>query len=266
MVERGGTFSDAFETTATDCDIAGRTAWAWRGAGLDGFPEKPLGKWTLPYSQLDDEELEVLRDFFRARRGRYESFTLLDPFGNLVTRSEDFGHASWEKNSTSPGSATADPFGGNRATTITSSGGNANLVTTVIPDGDASGFVICGSVWVKAPAEQVLSIGFVDSGFTVLATRLWNLPSGAWCRISCASVLATNNYVRLLIGGLGTWAGQTLSLFGAQAVPLAGPAAYVRTPGRDGLRRKVRFDQDSLEVVTAGPNQHSTTITLVETF
>jgi hypothetical protein len=266
MVERGSTLSDAFETSKTDGAIAQRTAWAWRGAGLDNFPVDPLGKWALPYSSLTDAERTVLEDFFRARRGRFESFTLLDPFGNLVRRSEDFAHGSWEKNSATPGAAVEDPRGGNRAVSVASSGVNANLVSTIIPDGDASGFVICGSVWAKAPTALSLSIGFVDSGFSVLANQIWDLPANTWRRIWCTTTLATNAYIRLLIGGFGTWAGQTLQLFGAQAVPLAGPAAYVRTPGRAGLRRKVRFDQDALELRTLGPNQHSTTITLVETF
>jgi hypothetical protein len=266
IVERGATFGDTFDTLKTDGSVAQRTAWARIGAGLDNFPTEPLGRWTLPYAQLTDAERTVLEDFFRARRGRYESFSLLDPFGNLVPRSEDFAHASWEKNSTTPGAAVADPRGGTRAVSVGSSGSNANLVSTIIPDGDASGFVVCGSVWVKAPAAQTLSIGFVDSGFSVLGNRIWDLPAGSWRRIWCTTTLATNAYIRLLIGGFSTWGGQTLALFGAQSVPLAGPAAYVRTPGRAGLRRKVRFDQDALELRTLGPNQHATTITLVETF
>jgi hypothetical protein len=266
MVERGTTFGDAFETSRTDGSVAARTAWAWRGAGLDGFPTTALGRWTFPYASLTDDERTILEDFFRARRGRYESFALLDPYGNLVPYSDVFSNASWEKNSTTPGAAIADPRGGERAVSVASSGSNANLVSTIIPDGDASGFVICGSVWVKAPAAQTLSIGFVDSGFTVLGNQIWDLSADTWHRIWCTTFLATNNYVRLLIGGFSTWSGQTLHLFGAQAVPLPGPAAYVRTPGRAGLRRNVRFDQDALEIRTLGPDQHATTITLVETF
>ncbi|TAL08400.1 MAG: hypothetical protein EPO02_13025 [Nitrospirae bacterium] len=266
IVERGSTFGDAYETAKTDSSVAQRTAWAWRGAGLDRLPTDPLGKWTFAYTSLTDAERDVLVEFFRARRGRYESFALMDPYGNLVPRSEDFTHSSWEKNGTTPGASVTDPFGGNLATSVASSGSNANLVATVIPDGDAAGFVICGSVWVKAPAAQTLSVGFVDSGFSVLDNRIWDLPADTWRRIWCTTTLATNSYIRLLIGGFSTWSGQTLQLFGAQCVPLPGPAAYVRTPGRAGLRRKVRFDQDAIEIRTLGPNQHATNAQLLEVY
>ena len=219
----------------------------------------PLSRWQLQYPQLITAELATLTAFFDAQRGRRGEWTWLDPSGNLCPYSDDFTNSAWERYGTTPAAAATDPFGGTRAVVVTGST-NGMLATIVLPEGLGSGILLCGSVWVHATAPQSLVIGFIDSAFTLLASRTWDLRAG-WQRIHCNVTLATASYIRLLIGGLNTWAGSTLRLFGARCAPLAGPGEYVRSPGNYGLHR-ARFDSDAITVTYTGPGLYSASVNI----
>jgi hypothetical protein len=135
----------------------------------------------------------------------------------------------------------------------------------VLPDGGASGFALCGSVWVKAAAAQALQIGFTDDVGALLQSQTWQLTAGIWTRVSCRMVLTVNSEVRLQIGGGGTWAsGVALSFYGAQCAPTLEPEGYAKTPGDYGLHKNVRFDMDTLIITNSGTNQNSATVKLRE--
>jgi hypothetical protein len=218
----------------------------------------------MTYSHLTDGELSLLNSFFAEMKGSYGEFIYLDPGGNLVPYSDDFAHGSWEKyNGATPGAAVGDPFGGSRARAVTG-GANAMLAASVLPAGNGSGITLCGSVYVwAASTPQQLSIGFIDSGFSVLASTTWDLRAG-WQRIQQQITLSTNSSIRMLIGGFGTWASANLQLFGAQCVPLAGPGVYVPSPANFGLHAKCRFDSEALNARYVGPNQNSVSFAIAE--
>jgi hypothetical protein len=207
----------------------------------------------------------VLEAFFVARRGRLEDFTFLDPCGNLLSHSEDFSNAAWEKIAASVGAATVDPFGGNLARTLAGSSSNSMITAYCLPDGGASGFVLTGSVWVKSATNSSLNIGFIDSGFGVLGSTSWPIRAGEWTRIWHTITLATASNIRLLIGGFSSWGAVSLALFGAQVVPLPGPGGYAKSPGNYGIHSKCRFDEDALTLRHIGPNQTSASIPIIET-
>jgi hypothetical protein len=216
----------------------------------------PVSRWQLQYPQLTTAELGVLDAFFASQDGELGEWTWLDPSGNMCAYSDEFAQSAWEKyNSASVGSAIADPFGGSRAYSV-SGATNAMLATNVLPDGNGAGIMLCGSVWVYAAAPQSLAIGFIDSSFTLLASRTWTLRAG-WQRIHCQVTLATSSYIRLLIGGLNTWAGATFRLFGARCAPLGGPGEYVRSPGNYGIHPRTRFASKGIKVTYTGPGLHS---------
>jgi hypothetical protein len=256
MVQRPYATTLEHLTTHVDQPSGPRYGYSWR--------TEPLGRWDLQYALLTDAEVAVLEGFFTQMDGRYGEFTYLDPGGNLVRYSEDFSHSSWEKYTASVGGATSDPFGGNRATVVTGTSGNSMLAAYALPEGGASGFVLCGSIWAKATAARSLSIGFIDSGFGVLGSTTWSLAAGQWRRIWHTITLVTTSNIRLLIGGFGTWGTVSLSLFGAQCAPLPGPGGYQRTPGNYGLRAKCRFDTDRLELRHIGPNQTAVNLKIAE--
>lgn len=233
-----------------------RFARSWRA--------NPLGRWTLNYQHLTDAELAALQSFFASMNGRYGEFTFLDPGGNLAEYSDDFSVAAWEKYSVTVGAAVTDPFGGSRAMSCSATGANGMLAAAVLPGGNAAGFVLCASVWVRSAAPASLAIGFIDAGFTVLSAKTAELPANTWVRIQHAHTLSSSSAIRMLIGGYGTWNASTMELFGAQCAPMPGLGAYARSPANWGLRAKCRFDTDTLRVRTLGPDQHAVTVPLVE--
>ena len=218
-----------------------------------------LGVWSVVHQALSNSDLETLRTFFAGRHGRALSFIFLDPSGNLVPFSEDFADASWSNQQATIGAAVTDPEGGNLATSVASTGSDAKLWTTILPDGDASGYILCGSVWARATgSSQQLHIAFLDSGPLIIGGTTFDLPQNQWVRIQHTITLATATSIGFQIGGLGTWAsGETIQLFGAQAVPMPGPGEYSKSPGNSGLHNNCRFGSDewSPEYVSAGINR-----------
>lgn len=246
-----------YRTSSEELPTGRRYAYKWRA--------NPLGYFEVALPNITDVELTKLKDFFYSMEGRRGEFTFLDPGGNLANYSDDFGQASWTKTDLTAGAAVADPFGGTDARAITGTLTNGLLYTTVLPSGNASGYVLCGSVWAKAlSAGQSLSIGFIDSGFSVLSNTIWTLPQNQWVRIYHTITLATASYIRLLIGGFSTWGATTIHLFSGQVSPTPGPNGRLLTPGADALRAKCRFDNDDFRFSRNGVNHSSVAVPIRE--
>src|SRR3954451_13100192 len=111
--------SASYSTVRDDMDTGRRYAFAQYGGGLTNHPTEPLCKWPNNYSSLTQAQADALQAFFDSQAGRFGEFTYLDPGGNLVTQSENFAHADWQKTALTVGSSTTDPYGGNLATTVT---------------------------------------------------------------------------------------------------------------------------------------------------
>jgi len=236
-------------TTLQDQPTGRRYAKAWR--------TNPLARWTLNNSHLTDAELVTLEAFFDQQAGRYGEWSYLDPGGNLVQYSGDFAQAAWVKSNVTVGAAQTDPFGGTRATALTGSVAGAYIDTALTPTA-VNGFVMCASVWVKAPSgSPVASIGFDDGGniFTE-----FTLTAGEWRRIHHPRTITSAGTIRVRIGIGAT----TLHVFGAQCVPMRGPGAYARSPQNYGYHAKCRFDMDSLGVRYLGPNQNAVAVSILE--
>ena len=248
----GQTFSHL--TSVSELDSGARQSYAWR--------QNPLKVWDIAYPALGPIEYETLLNFFLGNQGRYADFTFLDPGGNMVPASENFADASWEKYAVALGGSVAGPFSGSVGTTITGTT-NGMLAASVLPSGGAVALLLCASVHVLSPSAGSLVLGFVDSGFALLASQSCILPANQWTRISFAAQLTTAGPIRLLIGGLASWNGP-LSLFGAQVSPIGAPGAYVRTPGNYGVHSFVRFDTDPLEPQYVGPGQIALKLRLTE--
>lgn len=255
----------AFQTSVVDMPCGKRHAWSWRGAGLTGFPTRALGRWTLNYAAITPAELSILLSFFASMRGRWGQFTYLDPHGNLIPNSEVFSDGTWTRQTLTVGSAVDDPFGGNRATRMTGNGSNSLMYATVLPDGGATGYVLNASVYLRPQYNGSMFLAFIDSGFGLLAFNTYTLLGGQWTRIELPTTLATNSYIRVLIGGGGTWGtGAVVDVFGAQCTPCGAAGGYMRSPGKPGLYTKCRFDTDALNPRYVGPNEISLSVPIVE--
>lgn len=261
----------AYETVVQAIEAAGMRYTFSRRSNTnlpDDYSPNPLGKFMVTFPMITDAEVATLKTFFESMFGRYGTFRLLDPGGNLIQYSEDFTSPTWDLTNGPigiPGRAT-DPFGGNLATQLSAAAANSFAMSVVGPaDGGINGFRVTVSAYVYAQsANQQLFIGFVDSGFATLDGTTWKLPHNQWVRISHSSTLWNNNYFRAIIGGFTTWDGTIINVYGVQVSAMKGEGVYVRSPDNYGYHPNCRFDIDSFQRQSSGPNQNSVQLPIVE--
>lgn len=259
----------SFETLVEDSPGGARFSFPRRAVNLDHHLTKPLGRFLLSYSNITDSEIATLQAFFESVKGRYGSFSFLDPGGNLIQYSETFSHASWDKTAgpVTVGAAVQDPFRGNRATSLVGGGGDSRILSVIGPaTGGINGYRVCVSVWVNArdPGTS-LQIGVVDSTFSQVSATTHALPLERWVRISHVATLWNANSFRMIVGGNSTWTGgRLIYMFGAQASPTKGENGYTASPTNYGYYANCRFDTDSFIVDRLGPNSNSLSLPVVE--
>lgn len=265
QINSGGTitalpYTSGYDYRSTISAVATGSQYAWK------WRTTPLGKYALNLASITDTELQVVQDFFYSMEGRKGEFSFMDPGGNLVPFSDDYSNASWSRVNCSVGAATDDPYGGNLATTmnVTNPSIESFLHCPIIPAGNATGFILCGSVWARAHAIQNLAIVFLDSGLVVQGFGFSPLVVGQWVRVQFSITLATNNAIRMAVGGQSTWEGASLDLFSAQCSPMPGAGPRMVTPGYDGLRAKCRFDTDDFVIQRARLNDNTILLPIQE--
>jgi hypothetical protein len=212
---------------------------------------------ALQFKGLSDEEMDGIEAFFLAQEGRRGSFGFLDPAFNLLRWSEDFTRSVW---TTGPLLAISggqeDPWGGQRATSVTNSAIAPQAVIQVI---DApGGYSYCFSVWLRGLSTEPVTLLAASGGYTQ-SQAVW--PTAEWKRFHLSVSLPSE---ASSIGfGWELPPGATIHAVGAQTDAQPAPAAYRRTSTRHGVHPKVRFAMDSLARTTSGPNDHSTTVSLL---
>lgn len=264
--------SHAYAAVGRDMETGMRWTYPRRGVAASPqiFSLNPLARFDVSYVRLSDADLGTLETFFNARRGRCGAFEFIDPGGNLLQYSEDFGNAAWDKGSSLSVTGTVtDPFGQNGARSIQALTSNGLMMAVAGPAGGGlDTWVLCASVWVNLRDAGNLSmhIGFVDSGFAQIdGTTFTNLPLETWVRISHTTTFWNNNYVRIIIGGYSTWPASVVNyIYGAQVVAMPGEGAYAKTPGNYGYHQYCRFDVDRLEVRCVGPDQNAVSVPILE--
>lgn len=262
----------SFDTVTADLETGMRWSFSRRGntdLDPDLYSLNPLGTFALSFQNITDAEVTSLRSFFDTVKGRWNTWRLFDPGGNLIQHSEDLSSTEWDKtNGVTIVGVTSDPFNNSsaRGVTVQATGSNSLLLAPIGPaDGYMNGFVVNVSVWARARSiGQSLFIGVVDSGFSTLSGNTVQVPYNSWKRISATAVLWNSNYFRMIVGGYGTWASSQIDFFGFQAVAMKGEGPYVKTPGNYGYHQNVRFDVDDFEVRVVGPNQNTVQLPCVE--
>lgn len=73
------TSSAQFSTLMNDMQTGARVSYAQWGAGRPGFPSRPLKRWTLPLTTLNDADLITLEGHFIGCGGKYRTFAFTDP-------------------------------------------------------------------------------------------------------------------------------------------------------------------------------------------
>jgi hypothetical protein len=209
-------------------------------------------RWTLHYNSLSDDELGIYQSFFETMQGRLQTFTFLDPAGNLLTWSEDFSQAAWQKPALLQiRTGTGDPVGTQRATTLVNSGpGDLTLSQTLALPGNS---LCCFSLFVRSQAAAQIVL---NRGSSSIAQDV----SSSWQRVFLST--ATSDGGDASIFGITIRAGQSVDVFGMQVEAQARPSTYVPVLDRGGVYPMTRFDSDSLAATKSAPNSNGFSVKL----
>ena len=113
--------------------------------------------WELHASGLTAAEASAIETLFQATSGMWQTFTFLDPAGNLLMQSEDLGATAWTNGGLielTPG--IDDPLGTTRATRVINAGGGPQEVaqTLAVP----GNFQYCLSVWARTIGGSAVTL------------------------------------------------------------------------------------------------------------
>jgi hypothetical protein len=209
-------------------------------------PNSAAVQWKLGYSGLTDTEAESLQAFFVSVSGRLQTFTFLDPTGNLLTWSEDFTQPAWEMSSLMACHVGAnDPLGTQRAITVANNG-TASLAlaqSISVP----SSYLCSFSFYVRSTTPLAITLARGS------ATEVFSVTS-SWQRAVLATIASAGSETSTFSVTLP--AGAQVDLFGMQVEAQPAPSTYVRTLDQSGVYTATRFDSDSLAFTTDGPNSN----------
>ena len=218
-------------------------------------PDASAVAWDLQARGLTTAEREAIEALFQATSGMWKTFTFLDPTGNLLARSEEFGATAWTNGALIQLTAGIDdPFGTTRATRVINAGQAVEAVaqTLSVP----GNFQYCLSVWARTIGES--NVGLARS----TTTKTFSL-SGQWQRISFAGNLEQNT--TSVTFGAQLNPGASVDLFGMQVEAQLAPADYKRTSARGDVYSKARFAEDRITVTARGTDVYDAVFRIVNT-
>lgn len=205
-------------------------------------PDAALTAWEIRAKGLTLAEWNAIDALFAAVSGQWETFTFLDPAGNLLSESEDLGAGAWSNGALiALTQGIADPFGTSRATRVVNGGIAAESVAQTL--GVPGNFRYCISVWARTAAGSSVTLTASTTG---ASAALSFALSGAWARI----VLPVNlgQSTASVTFGAQLVAGASVDLFGMQVEAQVGASDYKMTGVSGGVFSGARFDGDGLSV------------------
>jgi len=219
-------------------------------ADLDGAARR----WEVRAAGLRQTEMEAIEALFDAAKGPLETFTFLEPAGNLLARSEEFDAPEWDNDPLVGTTAGIDdPFGGTRAMRVLNASGVA-VGGVKQPLAVPGTFRYALSVWARAAggSEVTLTAATASSAFTL---------TSEWRRIFLPVDLglATEN----VTFGAVLAAGDSVDLFGMQVEAQLGASAYQKTSARGGVHGHARFAGEISAVRAQGTDVYDAVIQIV---
>ena len=173
-------------------------------------PDALLRQWELSATGMSAAEWNAVEALFQATSGRLQTFTFLDPAGNLLASSEAFGAPEWNNGpSISLTAGVADPFGGTGAMAVVNSGAVAEVVAQ--PLAVPGTFQYALSVWARTTTGASVALTAGTTGGSVSQTFAL---SSQWKRLSMA--IAFGLVTTSVTFGVELAAGANVSLFGMQ--------------------------------------------------
>ena len=214
-------------------------------------------EWELALSGLTTQEWNAIETLFQATEGRMATFTYLDPTDNLLKWSESLTNTAWIKGAMIQlTEGIADPAGASRATRVTNAGQTEQRIQQAISA--PSWFQYCFSVYVRS--QQELGITLFRSTTTYTESKLHKVGP-QWNRLVSPGKLHTPE--ETINFGIEIGAGVTIEVFGPSVEAQPGASTYKKTSARSGIYPTARFQEDTLAVVTEGPDLHSSVMRIV---
>ena len=202
-----------------------------------------LTEWRLAFSELTDSEAGTLQQFFEAVEGQLETFTFLDPAGNLLAWSGKLDEAVWEKGPlVSLTGGVADPFGGTGAWRISGAEGTGMAQTLAAP----GWFYYCLSLWARCDQESSVTLVRGSQRSEQRVGRQWQRLSFPSCDTGSAE------QVRFGVEP----GGGAVEVFGLQVEAQPAASGYKATASRGGVYRNARLADDRLVMTAAGPGRY----------
>jgi hypothetical protein len=232
------TLGDGSTVVYTDPDAA-QTTWEIRARGL-----------TL-------EEWNAIETLFEAVSGQWQTFTFLDPAGNLLADSEALGAGAWTNGALIElTGGIADPLGTTQATQVVNGGIAEEAVTQTL--GVPGNFQYCFSVWARTSGGSSLTLTASTSGGSLALV----FPlSTVWQRIVLPVSLgvATSS----VTFGAQLDAGGSVDLFGMQVEAQLAPSDYKMTGTVGGVFSAARFASDGITVTAQSTDVYDVVIQIL---
>ncbi len=205
-------------------------------------PDAALASWEIQAKGLTLAEWDAVETLFAAVSGQWQTFTFLDPAGNLLSESENLGAGAWTNGALIQlTTGIADPLGTTRATRVVNAGIAAEAVaqTLSVP----GTFQYCFSAWARTVAGSSVTLTASTTGANA---ALSFALTGTWARIVLPVNLAQST--DSVTFGAQLAAGASVDLFGMQVEAQLGASDYKMTGVSGGVFSGARFASDGLTV------------------
>lgn len=213
--------------------------------------------WELHATGLTSAEWVAIEALFIATSGMWKPFTFLDPVGNLLAESEDFGTPEWTNGPLIElTTGVSDPQGTARATMVTNAGQGAEGLTQALAL--PGNFQYCLSVYARTGDGTSVTLSISTAGGS--STKTFALGT-QWARISLSANLgqATESVTFAAL----IPAGGAIDLFGMQAEAQSGYSDYKLTGAAGGVYANARFGTDKIAVTAQGTDVFDAVIQIV---
>jgi hypothetical protein len=215
-------------------------------------PDLAETRWQLEAVGLNAAEWGAIEGMFADARGRFGTFKLLEPAGNLLLQSEAFDQPEWDNSPlTVVTTGQADPFGGTGGSTIT--GTSVEVAQTLAVPGN---YRYAVSVWAKSAATATATLFALTTGGS--NEKSFELRA-EWTRLAMpvAMGLATDSVK------FGVRLTDAAQIFGMQVEAQPGVGGYQKTGAKGGVHEIARFDDDALTVTARGTDVFDAVIRIV---
>ncbi|HLH41372.1 MAG TPA: hypothetical protein VKV74_00200 [Bryobacteraceae bacterium] len=210
-------------------------------------------EWEMEAKGLTAAEWESVQMLHQTVSGQWQTFTFLDPVGNLLAQSENFSASAWTNGPLLALTAGVnDPFGTSRATRVVNAGQAAQAIAqTLAAPGN---YLYTLSVWARTSAGSNVTLAMGGVSQTFAATSQWR-------RISLSA--NPGQSAAGVTFGAQLDPGASADLFGMQVEAQAGVSDYKQTGAQGGVYSNARFALDGLTVRAQSTDVYDATIRIV---